>query len=231
MATGHQPLSVDRVLQDRQVPREPNWLTGNLRGYLSSNEEMLLPFLILFSKEPEPGFKVVGPLQQSDLLKPLLMNIAKYGLGYAYKKYSGRWPDSPPPSDDGLFVDQRISLQMMLTQYHVAIRIYECIKVSTPWPGMEKPRHPFETRNPKNVIVVGAGMAGLVAAYELKRAGHNVRILEAQDRVGGRVRTFDHRDGFKEGLFVDGELYFHNISVVQLSYNIPFCSWGHANTL
>ena len=173
MATGHQPLSVDRVLQDRQVPREPNWLTGNLRGYLSSNEEMLLPFITLFSKEPEPGFKIVGPLQQSDLLKPLLMNIAKHGLGYAYQKYSGRWPDSPPPSDDGLFVGQR---------------------------------HPSKTRNPKNVIVVGAGMAGLVAAYELKRAGHNVRILEAQDRVGGRVRTYDHKDGFKEGLFVDGEL-------------------------
>ena len=42
---------------------------------------------------------------------------------------------------------------------------------------------------PKRVIVVGAGMAGLVAAYELLRAGHDVQVLEAQSRVGGRVYT------------------------------------------
>ena len=40
---------------------------------------------------------------------------------------------------------------------------------------------------PKRVIVVGAGMAGLVAAHELLRAGHDPIILEAQSRVGGRV--------------------------------------------
>jgi monoamine oxidase len=40
-----------------------------------------------------------------------------------------------------------------------------------------------------DVIVLGAGMAGLVAAYELKRAGHHVTVLEAQQRAGGRVYT------------------------------------------
>ena len=34
-------------------------------------------------------------------------------------------------------------------------------------------------------MIVGAGVAGLVAGYELKRAGHNPVILEAQQRVGG----------------------------------------------
>lgn len=41
----------------------------------------------------------------------------------------------------------------------------------------------------KEVIVIGAGMAGLVAAHELQRAGFNVTILEARQSVGGRIRT------------------------------------------
>ncbi|MBX3031336.1 MAG: flavin monoamine oxidase family protein [Chloroflexi bacterium] len=41
----------------------------------------------------------------------------------------------------------------------------------------------------RDVIVIGAGLAGLVAAYELKRAGHRPIVLEAQSRVGGRIHT------------------------------------------
>lgn len=46
-----------------------------------------------------------------------------------------------------------------------------------------------------DVIVVGAGVSGLVAALELKRRGFSVHVLEASDDVGGRVRT-DAVDGF-----------------------------------
>lgn len=52
---------------------------------------------------------------------------------------------------------------------------------------------------PKKVIVVGAGMAGLVTAYELQRAGHDVVILEARQRVGGRIQTM--REPFMPGLY------------------------------
>ena len=55
----------------------------------------------------------------------------------------------------------------------------------------------FEEGKPKKVVIVGAGLAGLAAGYELKRAGHNPVILEAQQRVGGRVYTL--RDPFTEG--------------------------------
>lgn len=42
----------------------------------------------------------------------------------------------------------------------------------------------------KSICVIGAGIAGLVAAYELLQADHSVTIVEAEHRVGGRVRTW-----------------------------------------
>jgi monoamine oxidase len=59
---------------------------------------------------------------------------------------------------------------------------------------------PGTTDATARVIVVGAGLAGLVAAHELRRAGHRVSVLEAQTRPGGRVLTLRH---FAEGLYAD----------------------------
>jgi len=58
---------------------------------------------------------------------------------------------------------------------------------------------PKASRPPKRVAVLGAGIAGLVAASELIAAGHDVTIVEAQPRVGGRIRTL--RAAFSPGLY------------------------------
>ncbi len=47
----------------------------------------------------------------------------------------------------------------------------------------------------RTITIVGAGVAGLAAAYELERLGHHVRILEGNDRLGGRVLTHRFKDG------------------------------------
>ena len=58
--------------------------------------------------------------------------------------------------------------------------------------GAEGPR--------KRVVVVGAGLAGLVAAFELDRQGHEMVVPEARHRVGGRIHTLPD---FALGLYAE----------------------------
>lgn len=51
------------------------------------------------------------------------------------------------------------------------------------------------------VLVLGAGLAGLAAAWELFEAGHEVTIVEARSRPGGRVLTL--REPFADGLYAE----------------------------
>jgi len=56
-------------------------------------------------------------------------------------------------------------------------------------------------RPARKVLVAGAGLAGLTAAWELSAAGHDVTVLEAQNRPGGRIYTL--RSPFTDDLYAE----------------------------
>ncbi len=83
--------------------------------------------------------------------------------------------------------------------------------LATPAMGLEPRDQPA-----KRVIVIGGGIAGLVAAFELVRQGHEPLVLEAQHRVGGRVRTI--RD-FAPGLYAEaGAMRIPRVHDLTLAY-------------
>ncbi len=83
--------------------------------------------------------------------------------------------------------------------------------LATPRAGLDRRDQP-----PKRVIVIGAGIAGLVAAFELRRQGHEPIVLEAQHRVGGRVKTI--RD-FAPGLYAEaGAMRIPRVHDLTLAY-------------
>jgi monoamine oxidase len=75
------------------------------------------------------------------------------------------------------------------------------------------------------VIIVGAGLAGLTAAWELDQAGHEVVVIEAQRRPGGRVLTL--REGFTPGMSAEaGAMSFsdsyRNLLYYARLFQIPY---------
>ncbi|MEO5774597.1 MAG: FAD-dependent oxidoreductase [Sphingomicrobium sp.] len=86
---------------------------------------------------------------------------------------------------------------------------------------------PKGSGNGRSVVILGAGIAGLVAAYELQNAGYRVTVIEARNRPGGRAWTVRGSDAVEHiklptqrAAFSDG-LYF-NAGPAR----IP--SWHHA---
>ena len=74
---------------------------------------------------------------------------------------------------------------------------------------------PPDSGNGRKVVILGAGIAGLVSAYELRRTGWDVTVLEARDRIGGRSWTIRGGDRIVQNgredqisTFADG-LYFN----------------------
>ena len=57
----------------------------------------------------------------------------------------------------------------------------------------------------KKAIIVGAGLSGLTTALELSKQGYTIQILEARNRIGGRVKTIHmgNQTGEAGGEFID----------------------------
>ena len=92
----------------------------------------------------------------------------------------------------------------------------ETLGLAIPTPaGAENFSLPRGSGGGRSVVILGAGIAGLVSAYELQRAGYRVTVLEARDRIGGRAWTIRGGDrilqtGRPDQLATfDKELYFN----------------------
>src|SRR3954469_1800800 len=69
----------------------------------------------------------------------------------------------------------------------------------------------------ERVVVIGAGLAGLCAAFELLNAGHDVTVFEARARPGGRVLTL--REPFADGLYAEaGAMTISSSHTLTLRY-------------
>jgi monoamine oxidase len=92
----------------------------------------------------------------------------------------------------------------------------EALGMTSPTPaGAENFALPKHSGQGRSVVILGGGIAGLVSAYELGRAGYRVTVLEARDRIGGRVWTVrggdrirhigrpDQQATFDQGLYLN----------------------------
>lgn len=81
----------------------------------------------------------------------------------------------------------------------------------------------------RHVVIVGAGIAGLTAGMLLKEAGHKVTILEARNRLGGRIQTYRGFAGKMYGEF--GAMRFprqHRLGqhLIHERFNLPTKPFG-----
>jgi monoamine oxidase len=96
---------------------------------------------------------------------------------------------------------------------HVAMEALGFAPVAGSYAG--PPSLPLDSGRGVKIVILGAGIAGLTAGYELRKAGYDVTILEARDRVGGRNWTIRRgtrvklNDGTEQQCEFDEGLYFN----------------------
>src|SRR3954471_20510531 len=92
----------------------------------------------------------------------------------------------------------------------------EALGLAIPTPaGAENFELPRSSGDGRSVVILGGGIAGLVSGYELRKAGYRVTVLEARNRIGGRVWTIRGGDRIvqtgrpEQGASFDPGLYFN----------------------
>lgn len=78
---------------------------------------------------------------------------------------------------------------------------------------------PIPSKKYGKVIVIGAGIAGLAAAQQLQQFGLEVIVLEARDRVGGRIATF------RKGLWLSSFVFCVAQSGFQVVTSLTWALW------
>ncbi|MBE7940009.1 MULTISPECIES: glutamate synthase subunit beta [Ramlibacter] len=116
----------------------------------------------------------------------------------------------------------------------VGIKSIEHAIIDRAWEhGWVKPR-PARIKTGKKVAVVGSGPAGLAAAQQLARVGHDVTVFEKNDRVGGLLRygipdfkmEKSHIDRRVEQMKAEGVTFRTGVMVAQLPEGSKVTNWA-----
>jgi len=137
---------------------------------------------------PRPGRELVRPPE----LRDHATSTYVISLG-AKRSNTAQVIDQRADNSGGFFMDRRQFLQLSSM---AALSLY-----TSPLRGLQTGGSPARQGPAKKVMILGAGISGLAAGLELLQAGHDVTILEAQLRPGGRVYTL--RAPFSDGLYAE----------------------------
>jgi glutamate synthase (NADPH/NADH) small chain len=119
----------------------------------------------------------------------------------------------------------------------VGIKSIEHAIIDRAWSeGWVKPQ-PAKVKTGKKVAVVGSGPAGMAAAQQLARAGHDVTLFEKNDRVGGLLRygipdfkmEKTHIDRRAEQLVAEGVTIRTNVLVGEMPKGSKVTNWAKEN--
>ena len=77
--------------------------------------------------------------------------------------------------------------------------------------GLSRLTAPARAASSASIVVVGAGLAGLTAAYRLKQAGYAAQVYEASNRIGGRCWSYRANSG----TWADGQVAEHGGELID----------------